>query len=67
MTLNQALILCNGFDVDPTSGGVVVVDGVEVHVSDPDFGWVIAPHPSGFEPSADQKAAALLICREWLS
>ena len=67
MTLNQALILCNGFDVDPASGGVLTIDGVEVHVSDPGAGWVIAPNPAGPEPSADQKAAALVICREWLS
>jgi hypothetical protein len=50
---------CGGWDIDPASGGVVVVDGVEVHVSDPGAGWVIAP--------TDQKAAALVICREWLS
>jgi hypothetical protein len=66
MSLNQALILCSGFDVDPASGGLLTIDGVDVHVSDPDAGWVIAPNPSGPEPSADQKAAALVICREWL-
>ena len=66
MTLNQALILCSGFDVDPASGGLLTIDGVDVHVSDPDAGWVIAPNPSGPEPTADQQEAALLICREWL-
>ena len=66
MTLSQAMARCGGWDIDPASGGVVVVDGAEVHVSDPGAGWVIAPNPAGPEPTADQKAAALVICREWL-
>tara|TARA_B100000085_G_scaffold257637_1_gene259090 strand:- start:586 stop:786 length:201 start_codon:yes stop_codon:yes gene_type:complete len=66
MTLDQALTRCGGWDVDPASGGTVTIDGVKVNVSDPDAGWVIAPHPDGPEPTADQKAAALVICREWL-
>jgi hypothetical protein len=66
MTLSQAMARCGGWDIDPASGGTVTIDGVKVNVSDPDAGWVIAPHPEGPEPSADQKAAALLICREWL-
>ena len=67
MTLSQAMARCEGWDVDPASGGTVTIDGVEVHVSDPGAGWVIAPNPAGPEPSADQKEAALIICREWLS
>ena len=67
MTLSQAMARCGGWDIDPASGGTVTIDGVKVNVSDPDAGWVIAPNPAGPEPSADQKAAALVICREWLS
>lgn len=66
MTLDQAMQRCGGWDIDPATGGVVTIDGVEVHVSDPDAGWVIAPSPSGPEPTAEQKEAALIICREWL-
>jgi len=66
MTLSQAMARCGGWDVDPASGGTVTIDGVKVNVSDPDAGWVIAPHPDSPEPTADQKAAALVICREWL-
>jgi hypothetical protein len=66
MTLSQAMARCGGWDIDPASGGTVTIDGVKVNVSDPDAGWVIAPHPDGPEPTADQKAAALVICREWL-
>jgi hypothetical protein len=66
MTLDQALDRCSGWDIDPATGGVVTIEGVDVHVSDPDAGWVIAPNPSGPEPTAEQKEAALLICREWL-
>lgn len=60
MTLDQALIMCSGWDVDPVSGGVVEFDGVDVRVSDPDAGWVASGG------TADQREAALLICREWL-
>lgn len=67
MTLSQAMARCGGWDIDPASGGTVTIDGVKVHVSDPGAGWVIAPNPAGPEPSANQKAAALVICREWLS
>ena len=60
MTLDQALERCNGWDIDPASGGVVAIDGVDILVSEPDSGWVASGG------TADQREAALLICREWL-
>ena len=60
MTLAQALVLCNGWNVDPASGGVVTIEWVDILVSDPDGGWVASGG------TADQREAALLICREWL-
>jgi hypothetical protein len=60
MTLDQALDRCSGWDIDPASGGVVTIDGVAILVSEPDAGWVASGG------TADQREAALLICREWL-
>lgn len=60
MTLDQALERCTGWDIDPASGGVVTIDGVAILVSEPDAGWVASGG------TADQREAALLICREWL-
>ena len=60
MTLNDAMQRCSGWEIDPTSGGVVTIDGVNVLVSDPASGWV------AMNGTADQQQAALIICREWL-
>jgi len=60
MTLDQALERCSGWHIDPATGGVVTIDGVNILVSDPDAGWVATGG------TADQREAALLICREWL-
>lgn len=60
MTLSEAMQRCEGWSVDPASGGVVTIDWVDILVSDPDAGWVASGG------TADQREAALLICREWL-
>jgi|31_taG_2_1085359.scaffolds.fasta_scaffold24909_2 hypothetical protein len=60
MTLAEALVLCNGWNVDPASGGVVTIEWVDVLVSNPAGGWV------AINGTAEQQEAALLICREWL-
>lgn len=60
MTLDEAMRRCGGWSIDPASGGVVTIDGVAISVSDPDAGWIASGG------TADQREAALLICREWL-
>jgi hypothetical protein len=60
MTLDEAMSRCSGWSIDPESGGVVTIDGVDIQVSDPEAGW------SASGGNADQRAVALVICREWL-